>query len=274
MRILPSILLLLVSATTATGQRPGFNVATIEQDIALGETAAREVEQNSTILNHPEIQAYVDHIGSRLARTLSSTPFRFRFQVVLDKEINAFALPGGRMFINTGIILAMKSESELAAVMGHEMSHVLLRHGTGGQSRDQTIGQIAELGAQLLERRFGQNSAAAFSTRIGAQFAANGLMRKFGRNQERDADVLGLRMMAAGQFNPHAASGFWLRQNSSRARANAFARLFETHPTDESRARNLDALSEQLAHPNGFAETGEFPRMQQLVFRVVAQSAR
>ncbi|MFN0105994.1 MAG: M48 family metalloprotease [Bryobacteraceae bacterium] len=268
------VLFLIALSGLAPAQRPGFNLATVEQDIALGEQAAREVEQQSVVLDHPAIQAYVNHIGARLAGTLQSTPFRFRFQVVVNPEVNAFALPGGRMFINTGMIIAARSESELAAVMGHEMAHVLLRHGTGGQSRDQVIGQIAELGAQLLERKFGSDSAAAVTTRIGAQFAANSLTRKFGRNQERDADVLGVKMMAAGSFNPDAAVNFWLRQSASRAGGNKFSRLFDTHPTDESRARNLGALSQQLSAPAGFRETGLFVDFQRFVHHAAQRAAR
>lgn len=275
MRILNTLFLLLTFVAIAPAQRPGFNIHSIEEDIALGEKYAHEVEENSILLEHPAIQAYVDRIGARLARTLNATPFRFRFQVVVNPDINAFALPGGRMFINSGIILAMRSESELAAVMGHEMAHVLLRHSTGGQSRDQLVGALAELGGQLLERKFGQNSAAAFSTRLGTQFAVNALNRKFGRNQERDADVLGVRMMAAAGFNTNAAAGFWLRQGASRAPANAFNRLFDTHPTDESRARNLTALSQQLTPPGStFSESGQFVAFQQFVLNELRRASR
>src|SRR5262249_13452499 len=119
--------------------RPGFNLFSKEQDVQVGQESAAQVRKQMTMVKDPFLNQYVNSIGKRLANAQEAkeSGFPFTFEVVADPSINAFALPGGPMFINSGLLKAVDSEAELAGVMGHEMSHVILRHGTNQASKAQ-----------------------------------------------------------------------------------------------------------------------------------------
>jgi predicted Zn-dependent protease len=120
-----------------TQLNPGFNVFSKQQEVQLGQEAAAQVHKHVTVINDPTLTAYVNAVGKRLmaSQDAKESGFRFTFKAVADASINAFALPGGPMFINTGLLRAVDSEAQLAGVMGHEMSHVILRHGTNQASK-------------------------------------------------------------------------------------------------------------------------------------------
>src|SRR5438132_4089245 len=115
--------------------RPGFNLFSKQQDIELGQEAAAQVRQKVTVVQNQFLQDYVQRVGKRLTTQPEATGWPFNFTVILDPSINAFALPGGAMFITTGAIAAAVNEEQLAGVMGHDMSDVILRHGTNEESK-------------------------------------------------------------------------------------------------------------------------------------------
>src|SRR5262249_37638211 len=115
--------------------KPGMNMFSPAQDIELGKQGAAEVEKTMPVLNNAQINGYLQNIGKRLAASKYSGDWPFSFKGISDKNINAFALPGGPMFVNTATILAADNEAQLAGVMAHEMSHVVLRHGTNQASK-------------------------------------------------------------------------------------------------------------------------------------------
>ena len=131
----------LASAQGPTRLHPGFNLFSKDQDVQLGQESAAEVRKKMNVIKDPVLTAYVNKVGKRLAasREAQDSGFPFTFEVVADPSINAFALPGGPMFINTGLLKAVDNEAQLAGVMGHEMSHVILRHGTNQASKAQLI---------------------------------------------------------------------------------------------------------------------------------------
>src|SRR6266699_784145 len=112
--------------------KPGFNLFSKEQDVQLGSEAAQQVRQKYKVVDNPFLQDYIHRVGDRLAATpeARASGFSFSFTVIVDAAVNAFALPGGPMFIQTGLFQAVDNEAQLAGVMAHEMSHVILRHGT------------------------------------------------------------------------------------------------------------------------------------------------
>src|ERR1700758_4373722 len=130
--------------------QPGFNLFSKQQDVQLGQEAATQVRKQMTVIKDPVLTSYVNAVGKRLANTpeAQQSGFPFTFEVVADPSINAFALPGGPMFVNTGLLKAVDNEAELAGVMGHEMSHVILRHGTNQASKAQLIQLPALLAGQ------------------------------------------------------------------------------------------------------------------------------
>src|SRR6266568_5750078 len=126
---------LLIASSLAQGPttfHPGFNFFSRQQDVQLGQESAAQVRRQMQIVKDPFLNDYVNRVGRKLANApeARASGFPFTFEVVADPSINAFALPGGPMFINTGLLKAVDNEAELAGVMGHEMSHVILRHGT------------------------------------------------------------------------------------------------------------------------------------------------
>ena len=141
----------MAGAQEPTRFHPGFNLFSKEQDIQLGQESAAQVRKRMHVIKDPLLSAYVNQVGKRLAASQEAQEngFPFTFEVVADPTINAFALPGGPMFINTGLLKAVDNEAQLAGVMGHEMSHVILRHGTNQASKAELIELPAALAGQM-----------------------------------------------------------------------------------------------------------------------------
>src|SRR5579864_2267325 len=157
---------------------PGFNLFSKEQDVQLGQENAAQVRKQLTVIKDPILTDYVTQVGKRLASAPEArqSGFPFTFEVVADPSINAFALPGGPMFINTGLLKAVDSEAQLASVMGHEMSHVILRHGTNRATKRNMI----ELPAMLAGQVAGGSMMGQLA-QAGIGLGANSVLLKIGR---------------------------------------------------------------------------------------------
>src|SRR6185295_4201028 len=172
-------------------------------DVKVGRQAAQEVEQQMPILNDAQTTNYVSRVGMRLVSAIppefQHPEFQYYFKVVNASDINAFALPGGPMYVNRGMIQAARNEGEMAGVMAHELSHVALRHGTAQASKAQKYGLLAGIlgiGGQIIG---GLPGAAA-------QIAGQGVgvyFLKFSREYETEADILGAQIMARAGYDPH-----------------------------------------------------------------------
>ena len=189
-----------ISQTKVTAPKNKYSPA---DDVKLGQEAAREVEQQVPVMRDDRINGYLNAIGRRLAENIPAEfrqpEFRYTFTGVNMKEINAFALPGGPMYINRGMIEKANNEGEVAGVMAHELSHVVLRHGTAQQTKATgfAIGQIAgQIAGAIIGGRTGQVIAQ------GSQFGLGTYFLKYGREYERQSDILGSRIMAAAGYDP------------------------------------------------------------------------
>src|SRR5271166_1408480 len=191
--------------------RPGFNLFTKQQDVQLGQETAAQVRKQVTIIKDPTLTAYVNAVGKRLmtSQEAAASGFPFTFEVVADPSINAFALPGGPMFINTGLLRAVDNEAQLAAVMGHEMSHVILRHGTNQASKANLI----ELPAMLAAQMAGSNSMLGQLEQLGIGVGANSVLLKFSRTAESQADLMGSHLMAEAGYDPIQMARFFDKLN-------------------------------------------------------------
>jgi beta-barrel assembly-enhancing protease len=173
------------------------------QDVQLGQEAAAEVRKELPLLNDDRVDSYVEDIGRRLVAAIPPefrhSEFRYTFDVVNQKEINAFALPGGPMFLNRGMIEAAKTEGEVAGVMAHEISHVALRHGTAQATKGEKF-QIGAIAGQVLGAIVGGTAGSVISQ--GSQFGLGAYFLKYGREYESQADVLGAQMMARAGYDP------------------------------------------------------------------------
>jgi hypothetical protein len=201
-----SVLLLTVVVGVASGQTkvtPHKNSFTPAQDVELGQQAAAEVRKEMPMLGDGEVDSYVQNIGRRLVNVIPSDlqhpEFRYTFTTVNLKEINAFALPGGPMFLNRGMLEAAKTEGEVAGVMAHELSHVILRHGTAQATKAQKF-QIGAVAGQVLGAIVGGTAGSVIAQ--GSQFGLGTYFLKYSREYEREADLVGAQLMARAGYDP------------------------------------------------------------------------
>jgi hypothetical protein len=198
-----SLAAFVVSAAAQTKVTAPKNKYSPADDVKLGQEAAREVEKEVPVMRDDRVNSYLNSIGRRLVENIPAEfrhpEFRYTFTGVNMKEINAFALPGGPMYINRGMIEKANNEGEVAGVMAHELSHVVLRHGTAQQTKATgfAIGQIAgQIAGAIIGGRTGQIIAQ------GSQFGLGTYFLKYGRDYEKQSDILGSRIMAAAGYDP------------------------------------------------------------------------
>ncbi len=242
---------------------PGFNMFSKQQDVQLGQEAAAQVRAKAVVVPNQFLQDYVNRIGQRLAAApeARSSGFPFSFTVIADPSINAFALPGGPMFIHTGLLKAVDNEGELAGVMGHEMSHVILRHGTNQASKANLI-QIPA----MLAGAVGGHSMLGQLAQAGVGLGANSVLLKFSRTDETEADAMGSHLMSEAGYNPLEMAHFFEKLSASGgARGPQF---LSDHPNPGNREQAIEAEIRTLPQRNYGSGTGEFGRMKQLLGQV------
>jgi len=244
-----------------TELKPGFNLFTKQQDIQLGQEAAAEVRKKSTLVKDPVLTEYVNEIGRRLAqsREAKDSGFNFTFEVVADPAINAFALPGGPMFINTGLLKAIDNEAQLAGVMGHEMSHVILRHGTNQASKADLIQIPLALAGQLTDNDAMMGQLA----QLGIGLGADSVLLKFSRTHESQADLMGSHMMAEAGYDPIQMARFFNKLKTTDT-ADAIE-FISDHPSPVNRAHAIALESTRLPQQTYGYQTGQFQRMKKEV---------
>lgn len=211
----------------------GPNFYSLEKEIALGKQLAQEVERSSKLIDDPVVTEYVNRVGQNLVRN-SDARVPFTIKVIDSDEVNAFALPGGFFYVNSGLILRAQEESELAGVMAHEISHVTARHGT----KNATKGQIAQL-ATIPLLLLGPAGLAGYGLYEGLNVALPLTFLKFSRDAEREADFLGLQYMYKAGYDPNAYITFFERiQADEKRRPGTIPKVFSTHPPTPERIEN------------------------------------
>jgi beta-barrel assembly-enhancing protease len=187
-------------AEAQTKINPGWNLFSPQQDVEIGAQSAQEAERQFPILNDNQINQYVNNIGQRLAANAGGPQFQYRFRVVNASDINAFALPGGYIYLNRGIIENARNEGEVAGVLAHEIAHSALRHGTHQASKAYAAQAGLQILGGLLGGKVGQNTAQILNTVGGV--GLNALFLKFSRELETQADVRGAQILAASGYTP------------------------------------------------------------------------
>jgi Zn-dependent protease with chaperone function len=254
---LPAILALVISLPLAaqTKVTAPKNKYTPAQDVQVGQEAAAEVRQQLPLLRDGRVDNLVESVGRRLVDAIPSEfrhpEFRYSFEVVNQREINAFALPGGPMFLHRGMIEAAKTDGEVAGVMAHELSHVALRHGTAQATKSQPWAIGSVLG-QIAGAVIGGNAGAVLQQ--GAQIVPGLKMLQYGRDYERQADVLGAQIMARAGYDPRQMANMF--QTIARQGGNRGPEWLSSHPDPGNRyaAINKEAQSLQIA---GRADTAD-----------------
>jgi predicted Zn-dependent protease len=221
-----------VNSVGNRGVGKGVNLYSLQREIALGKEAAMEVEKTAKMINDPIVTEYVNRVGQNLVRN-SDAKVPFTIKVIDSDEINAFALPGGFFYVNSGLILRADEEAELAAVMGHEIAHVAARHAT----KTATKGQILEW-ASIPLILLGPGGWAGYGLYEGLNLAIPMSYLKFTRDAEREADFLGLQYMYKSGYDPNAFVSFFEKvEAEERRRPGSIPKIFSTHPPTPDRVQ-------------------------------------
>jgi predicted Zn-dependent protease len=233
----------------------GINFYSLEHEIALGKSLAQEVERSSKLIDDPVVTEYVNRVGQNLVRN-SDARVPFTIKVIDSDEVNAFALPGGFFYVNSGLILRAQEESELAGVMAHEISHVCARHGTKNATKGQAM-QLAMIPLMLL----GPGGWAGYGIYEAASLAIPVTYLKFSRDAEREADFLGVQYMYKAGYDPNSYVTFFERiQADEKRRPGTIPKVFSTHPPTPDRIENTQKEIARILpnRPEYIVTTSEF----------------
>ena len=222
-----------VEAVGNRGVGKGVNFYSLEKEIGLGKSLAQEVEKSAKLIDDPVVTEYVNRVGQNLVRN-SDAKVPFTIKVIDSDEVNAFALPGGFFYVNSGLILRANEESELAGVMAHEIAHVAARHGTKQATKGDII-QLASIPAMIM-LPYGW---AGYGIYQGMNFLIPMTFLKFSRDAEREADFLGLQYMYKAGYDPNSYVTFFERiQADEKRRPGTIGKAFSTHPPTQDRIEN------------------------------------
>ncbi len=253
----------------AIGERQvarGPNFYSIKKEINLGKRMAQDVERHSKIVDDPVVAEYVNRVGQNLVRN-SDAKVPFTIKLIDSADINAFALPGGFFFVNSGLMLRADSESEFAGVLAHEIAHVAARHGTRQATKGQLI-NIATIPLMFIGGWTGYGIYQASSFLIPMTFL------KFSRGMESEADFLGVQYLYKTGYDPTSFIDFFEKMLADEKRKpGTIAKVFRSHPPHGSRIRKTQKTIDELL-PNRaeyVVTTSEFlqvkSRLEQLVLR-------
>lgn len=249
-------------ATTVVAQTrvtPPRNKYTVEQDVQIGREAAAEVERQYPIITDDQIEGYLERLGDRLVRAapadLNKPRFDYSFTPVNLKDINAFALPGGPMFVNRGMIEAAGGEGEVAGVMAHELAHVLLRHGTANATKAQGF-QIGALAGAIAGAVIGGGWGDVVTQ--GSQFGLGTWLMKYSREYEKQADLLGAQVMARAGYDPRDLARMF--ETIAKQGGGSPPQWLSSHPDPGNRTQYIRQEAAQLRiaprpDDSGFART-------------------
>jgi predicted Zn-dependent protease len=217
----------------------GVNFYSLEHEIALGKQLAQDVDRSAKFITDPVVTEYVNRVGQNLVRN-SDAQVPFTIKVIDSDQINAFALPGGFFYVNSGLIMHADEESELAGVMAHEIAHVCARHGTKNATKGQIM-QLATIPLVLL----GPGGWAGYAIYQGAQFVVPISFLKFSRDAEREADYLGLQYMYKAGYDPNSFVSFFEKVTAlEKKQPGSVPKIFATHPPTPDR---IEAAQKEIA---------------------------
>jgi predicted Zn-dependent protease len=245
-----------------------LNLLTTDQEVEIGRQAAQEVEREVSLYRDPVVTAYVDSLGQALVLHSKRPKLKYSFKVVDTDQVNAFALPGGWLYVNRGLITAAENESELAGVIGHEIGHVVGKHGARQISKQYGFAVLVELAVG------GENPSLA--RQIAGQFAAMGAgltLLKYGRDAEREADYFAVSESHSAGINPEGMATFFeklMAQHESEP--EGAAEWFSTHPASQERIANVREQIAKLPHKSGLKTDSK--RFQEIKARILKKAKK
>ena len=243
-------------------ENPSAGSYTLEQEIQLGLQGKAEIERRLKILppDHP-LSQYISHLGLQLAAKAPGYAFPYSFQVVVEKSVNAFALPGGPIYVHTGLISAA-NEAELAGVMGHEISHVVMRHSARQASRQMKAQvPLAILGAAL---GAGVGGLAGSLAQMGMSLTSGSVFMKYSRDAEKEADMVGAQIMYDAGYNPEGVVTFFLKLKQQQGSSGNGPSFLASHPDPGDRAQSIQKILSRFPPKNYLtADSPEFTAAKQ-----------
>src|SRR5436190_12931626 len=244
-------------ASAQTKVTPPANKYSPQEDVKLGQDAAREARRQLPLLRDEQVDSYVDRLGQRLVEAIPADQrhpgFTYTFEVVNVRDINAFALPGGPMFVNRGMIEAAKTEGEVAGVMAHEISHVALRHGTA-QASKATKYQIGEIIGAVAGAIVGGTAGQVISQ--GTSFGLGTAFMRFGREYERQADIEGAQIMARAGYDPRDMANMF--QTIEKQAGGGGPEWLSDHPNPGNRSAYITKEAELIRVSTPVRVSAEF----------------
>ncbi len=254
------VLLVVAWAAPASAQRtplkPGMNLFSTAQDVELGRQVSADAEKQLQMLDDARVDAYLSRLGTKLSARAPGEKYPYQFKAVNDLSINAFALPGGFLYVNRGTIEAADTEAQLAGVVAHEIAHAALRHGTNQASK----AYIAQMPLAVLGGLGGQ-SVAGVLAQIGGGFAANSVLLKYSRDAERQADLMGAQILYDAGYDPRGMTQFFEKmqaQGGSRG-----PQWLSSHPDTQNRIKDINGEIGRLGGPPAGAQT-DAPEFQSI----------
>jgi predicted Zn-dependent protease len=206
------------------------------QELRMGLESYREILGRAKIVRDPAVTERVQRVGRRIAAAAERPDYKWEFTVLDDKQVNAFCLPGGKVAVYTGILPIVPDDASLGAVLGHEVAHAIARH--GGERMSQTLLLQVGLAATQIALANREPAMVQQVTALLGAGASVGLLLPWGRNQESEADRLGLIYMAKAGYHPSAARDLWVRMGQlGGARQPEF---LSTHPAPETRVKQIE----------------------------------
>lgn len=236
--ILGAIAVTLLFVACQTVQQTGrsqFIIVSDAQELQLGQDAYKETLQKSRVSTRSDWQAQLRRVGQRIAAAAEKPEFQWEFNVIQGKDVNAFALPGGKVAFWEGIMPVAQDDSGIAVIMGHEVAHALARHGAERMSQSmgaEILGQIISLGVGQVSPGIHDEVLQAYG--LGATV---GVLLPWGRTQESEADRIGLTLMAKAGYDPANAIAFW--QRMTKIAGDKPPQFLSTHPSDETRISQI-----------------------------------
>jgi len=280
-RYLPAVFVFLTLASNGSGQdkkpknsdvenigtrdinKHNINFVSLDKEVAIGRALSRQLEQESRLLKDPTVSEYVNRVGQNIVRN-SDAKIPFTIKVIESDQINAFALPGGFFYVNSGLILAADDEAELAGVMAHEIAHVAARHGTEQESKGQLVSYMA-LPLIFVAGPVGYGVEQAISVFVPFTFL------RFSRGMETEADYLGVQYLYKSGYDPSAMVRFFEKlQVKEKAKPGSISRLFSTHPPTANRIKKVEqTISVVLPPKDQYVEsTSEFDRVKSYLAKI------
>jgi predicted Zn-dependent protease len=229
----------LASCATSGVNKGDFNLVSMDQERAMGQQINAEVHQQYQVIDDPQMVAYLKSLGDQIAKAAKVSPDEFHYHIVKDPAVNAFAIPGGHVYVNTGLIEAAANESELAGVMAHEMGHVIARHGTEQLTKSYGLNIIGSLA-------LGQNPG--LLQQLAAQVGGTALMLHYTRGAEDEADKLAVKYTYYADIDPNGMVSFFkkLAQEEKGKTPPRYLAWLQTHPLTADRIKSAERRIAEL----------------------------